>query len=207
MKSLPTKIIVAMLTGVVLVAIALHSFLYWSILQKEMEVSLLAQDIANEAEKVKHLSENKTLFNETSTKRDTLNSYFLGQKDENTVAFLVSLEKLASTNNLTLEIQTPSFTPLLGKTKSTTETKSKDPVVLKNEAIQPSDLSKWEILHLQVRVDGRWADVMQFIALVETMPYQVNFTQANLTVVPDTDLKGKVRRWSGVFSLNVLKNK
>lgn len=209
MKMSSTKVTAIILGLLVLGGIVLYGFLYWSILQKEASIVALSQDIANENEKVKHLDQNKALFDQIKAKRETIDSYFLGPKDEDTVAFLVSLEALASTSKVKLELNTPSFAPIVSKNKSVTAAvKSKDPIILNKEVtVTAVTIAKWETLRLQVKVEGSWPDIMQFIALVEAMPYDVTFSQANLTLIPNFDPKKKVRVWDGVFTLNVIKNK
>jgi hypothetical protein len=176
-------------------------------LQKEAKIATLSQDIANNVEKSKHLGENKALFDQVSSKRELLNSHFLGSRDEDMVAFLGQVESFASSTNVELAIETPTFLPLSAKTKVVVP-KSNDPVVLNKEVANlPSDVSKWEMLQLHLRTAGSWANVLQFISLVESMPYQVSFTQANLAVGLGADLKKKTKVWSGVFTITVLKNK
>jgi hypothetical protein len=208
MKITPTTILVFVLSIGLLLVGALYVFLYQNILDKGIRVGTLTQDVVNQAEKAKHLGENKTLFDQVSTKRVALDTYFLGSRDEDTVSFLVSLEGLASSSKVALSIETPTFVPLEKAMNNQIISDSKDPVLLDKESINLGGIdSKWENLQLQIKTDGEWSNTTRLIALIESMPYKIKITQANLALVPSPDPKKKTRMWHGIFTLTVIKIK
>ena len=157
------------------VAIGWYVFLFTEVKAKNESVSTLINDIeANETEEETH-SSIKTIAAQTVEQRKALQNYTIAR--EGAVSFIELLERTGRNIGVDVTIATVRETEIAGS-------------------------ATFEHLTLALTAAGTWPRIIQFIGLLEFLPYEADITQA---VVSKSGKQAGL--WSLSLSLSALKEK
>ena len=120
---------------------------------------------------------------------DRLNSFLVGSTQEEIVQFIETVESLSTTSGANLDISSVKVLALGEETLA----------------------ENFEFLELKLKTLGSWQNIFHFLNLLESLPYNLVISQANLSIlrqVPSPDKgAGKQEKWEGDFLLKVAKFK
>jgi hypothetical protein len=147
---------------------------FYSIADKNRNISVLSSAVDNAVENESRIRSLRNIITDTEQQRSLLEKHFIGENG--VVEFIEAVEDLG--------IRTT--------TEVTTSAVSLEP--------SKSDTS-YEMLKLTFEAVGSWKNVYQFLLLLETLPYHIEITRANLQKVTDGPA------WKGSFNVVVAKLK
>lgn len=166
---------------ITIVAIVIYAVSFWYVKStfEKASYALSSAEIAYEQkDKIQATADTVEQLEEEINKID---SYFVEADD--VVGFINLLEQRAKDQNVSVE---------------TTNVSIEEP---------PEDLLYGEILEVSVLVTGSWNSVMQYIHLIENLPYDIWITSTNLSLERDTDTEEEeVFHWEADVTLRVLKH-
>ena len=175
MKLTATKKIVILLILLSMAAYGAASILFLKIKRINENVSFLQNNIESDLNRQTVLQAVKTIVLDTEYERSKLDTYIVGK--QNVVDFITLVENTASHIKLPLDVT--SF----------------------NEIESPK--SSYTELSLKAATSGAWADVVRFLALVETLPYKNSIKEATF----DKRKEGEKEKWFTTIQVNTLKFK
>ena len=181
MKSL--KITIIFLSLVVLALFVVHYLLFGSIRIKNEHISTLENQLSMENDKESYLVSAKKTLDDLSSDTDRISNSIIANGED--VKFIESLESLASSEGLTMDIQSLSFEsdPKLASTTVT-------------------------IFKIKGKTEGSWAGNYTFLAQVESLPFKVKVNRFSLENTAEK-ASGPTASgpWQAEFEIRVLKYK
>ncbi|MBA3550846.1 hypothetical protein H0W32_01395 [Patescibacteria group bacterium] len=106
---------------------------------------------------------------------------------DGTVAFLEMIEKIARDTGLIIDTESV------------------------NVAASPINIEEFETLNLVLSTRGTWSNTYRFLSILETLPYKVTITGAEINQLEEGVLSEGISvsttPWSGSFTFNVIKYK
>ncbi|MES2087983.1 MAG: hypothetical protein V4467_03245 [Patescibacteria group bacterium] len=181
------KLFSVALLGTVLV-IALYVFVFSQISQKKQHIEALANSIQTLEEQNQAVVSAKDSISETIDLRNKIDEYFVAKDGE--VNFLNFLQTLGTEEGLSLEVSSVSIDP------------------------SPAASGVFELLNLEVQVQGPWSNVSRFLALLELLPYKISMGDVAIRKQSDAELSGNQKKstgtgpqWVGDFKMSLLKFK
>lgn len=180
------KEILIISTTLAVIGVLICIFVFSTLKNKEQKVYDVMRQIDDySAEKI-NLSSVKARIEETSAKRDKLDSYFVAK--DGVVSFLNYIQSLVPSDNLNVKILSVGIVPADGKTKDV-----------------------FDAVNVEVIATGLWGDVAKFAGSLETIPYQVSVQRANLEYGEFSENASTnaplPKKWRGTFHFSVLKIK
>lgn len=172
----------SLVVGIVLVAAYVAGFWYVKAKVENATYELSKAEIEYEQKDLVH--ERSSVIRELEPDIQKIESYYVGADD--VVGFINLLEQKASEQNVAIE--------------------TKDVSIDAGES-----LVYGEIVGVSFTVKGDWNNVMQYINLVETLPYNIQTKSVNLTLEENDEVELKdgeeaVFHWEANITLQVLKH-
>lgn len=163
---------------------AAFAFFFLKIRTQTNRISDLTSEVGVDIDRDKNLRTTKAMLDENEVAISQLDSYFV--KSDGVVDFINSLESMGNKNGVSINISSVSV-----------------------ESDVKAKATLYETLRLKIEISGTWANVTNFIAILENLPYGVNISQVSLVSVPSAlsdSGKGSVS-WRGAVDFGVLKLK
>jgi len=190
MKAFKTKKILLIVVILCVVFSAVFAWLFLIIRAKNIYTDSLINESDAIIKSEKRLISQKSLLDSTNKERAKLASLLLD--DNSAVAFIENIEKIAENNNIKVTIGV------------------EESQVLKNK----NDNTGISILKLHVEGEGSWSNLFRFELLLENEPYNISWTQVELSTDASLSETGQSlkqniageRKWRGIFDFSVLKS-
>lgn len=170
-----------------LIFLVLNVVFWWSVSAFFLEIkkvnrsiSLLENTIEVELEREKVLESVKNVILDTAAERSKLDTYFVSSK--NAVDFITLLEELARGSTVKLSIS--SF---------------------KEEKAKPGDING--LIEISLKAEGEWRNILNFMSLLETLPYKSDLTETifGVNFITAAGSKESARSvWNGSLQLSLL---
>lgn len=178
-------------TFLIVLAFALLSWIAFFILVWRFNTAMaliteLAQEEQLESRKDASVSLIERTVEELADEQAILESYLV--TEDTVVDFIQSIESVAQDGGVDLDVNLVNFEGV------------------KAPGEQTADEEADQILQIQMVSLGNWVDTFQFIALVENMPYSIQFERASLQL-QETQLEGgegALIEWRGDYELHVI---
>jgi len=167
--------------AITIIAIVLYLISFWYV-KSEFEKASYALNSAEisyeQKDKIQTTAQN---VEELEPQIEKINSYFVESDD--VVGFINLLEQKAKGQGTSIETTDVSIEEALG------------------------DLLYGEVLKISLTVKGSWNNVMQYLNLVESLPYDIWITNTNLALKRNTDSENdNLYHWEADLTLLVLKH-
>ncbi|HZS43188.1 MAG TPA: hypothetical protein VFA52_03155 [Candidatus Paceibacterota bacterium] len=147
-------------TLLVLLMAAAYYYFFNNLKKYVQQSSALANDVASLQAEDQNLDSLRSTFSNASGDESKINSYFV--QSDGAVDFINTIERLAA------------FAHLDGKTES-----------VSTMEMNPSS-ANYELLHLTFHSSGSWQNTFYFLAMLETLPFNIRINQVNLHSTGDT---------------------
>ncbi len=187
MNKYSKKLTLIIVTIVMLVMLSMYGFLFWRVQKNITQAHYeLSKKMITEDRTDIFKKTQQTLAN-LSEKIQRVDTSFIGDKQE--VAFIEHIEQLARDTGLE--------------------------IITQEVAIIPQTYNKiyGDTLNLSILVSGEWQNNINFIHLLESLPYKINITQITSTKESfsgssskDTTLSPSQKYWESAIHFNVLKH-
>jgi hypothetical protein len=133
------------------------------------------------------MSQIKLIVDETKKEREKINSYII--PTEGAVSYVETIEKLGSESNVKIEIGSAEISPLKSSKIYAT--------------IAPEIASSTRIIKTKINVTGSWSKVVNFLAILENLPYRLVVEKLDLIKSQNAsgDKKSVKGDWTAVVDL------
>ncbi len=195
------KSMLYMFVSLVLVGVALFAYGYFfsAIRAKNEDISKIVTDIASETKKNKELEIVKKNLALTQAEREKINSHFVDSGE--IVNFLEELEILGASANASIQITSVGLGDRQVKAApapvpDTTSDPSADGSSAEITAPPPAP-SGQKVVEVSLKATGSFADVFEYLLLLENLPYDVEIDGMSISKTADGT-------WGGDFSIKLL---
>src|SRR3989344_1756990 len=158
-----------------LLIMIVYGYIFVQVRHKNQNIADLTKAVVDLTKQKENLKSAKEVVSESVLLRDTISGYFIPR--DGVVAFLNSMENMASRNYLELEVLSVSVAPA---------------------RVSPD---VFEVVTGSLEVFGTWSDVYRFVALTELMPYKVYLRKVSVEKFFDESLEtsaGSSKKSAGV---------
>ena len=175
-----TTVLLIVVILITLGVIGAYIFLFEKIRAINLAAALLQSDIELKTDKDDQLQSIKKILADTSADRAQLDSYFVGK--DTVVDVIKKIETLAKETGLSIEIQ-----------------------AVDKVSIEENDYK--ELLKFKIKTIGSWSRNMEFVALLQNLPYKISFYKINLYKNSGVEDKKIVVEWTNDMEFSLLKLK
>jgi len=167
-----------------LIVFLVYSFFFLHIRAKNRTLSVFINEVDLILQKETRLRSIQTLIKDIKLDMVQLDTYFVRQ---DAVDFIETIEELAAFSGTELEITSVSI-----------------------DDIKDTESTVGELLRLNLEAAGVWQDIFHLLTLIESLPFKVTVTQANLEHVftrQQEDEETPLSSWKGSFGVTAVKLK
>lgn len=168
-----SKILLALGTLSIVVFLAVGGALYWYFGVSLSDIGEVQGEIETLGLKLKNVKVLENLLNENAGEREIIQNSFLGQRD--LVRFIEDLERVGRDSGIDLKVESASL-------------------VSRPEELGPS---------FRLRAQGSFSALFQYLLLLENLPYEISFEEANLSFSGTGSRKGEAP-WSGFYVIKLI---
>ncbi len=163
--------------GTVTIAIIVgYWYLYQDLMETTATISNLSMKIDQAQKKEMFFESTQEIVKDTAADLPKIASYFI---DKDSVGdFIGSIEKTARAQGLDFNVDSVTVSDIKGQ-------------------------SNYEYLNLAIRTIGAWSPTVNYISMLENLPYQTRVDEIMLSKDSDT----KTASWIDSFNLTVIKHK
>jgi len=179
------KKILVSLSFLIVVIFGSYYFIYTDIKSRNENTSTLSQEISLQSSKKDYLKSTQKMIESIQTDIDGINNSIVGKEDD--IAFIESLEAIARSNGLTIDIDSLLF--------------EEDP------KLSPAGLTNFIV---KAKITGSWSGTYLFLSQLESLPIRAKITRYDFvtSVGPETvETKTTSKVWRSAFEITVLKYK
>lgn len=179
-----TKKLLLIVSALTIAVLVLYIVFFLQIREKNKNISLLKNEADLVIQKEGRLRSIQQLISDTKDEREKLSTYFVGK--DGAVEFIEKIESLEADTGAVIDITSVSVDDIGD--------------VVNEDA---------ELLRLLFKAEGSWQSIYQLLSLIESLPFNVSVTQANLEgqfVLGEED-EIIDTLWSGNFAIVVAKLK
>jgi len=192
-----TKNILITFAAFASIVFAMYGFLFWSIKEKNEQISQLTNEANRNTQTDTALRGIKSALNNNKNSVVQVDSYFIPK--EGVVDFINTLDTLGKESGTTLVIGAVS-----------------------TEEDRTEANSFKETLKLRLETSGSWQETYYFLSKLESLPYHISINQTTFSLTSATDrmsfvnasttdatkrVQGSDEYWKGSFDITVLKLK
>lgn len=164
---------------------ALYVMLFLNIKEKNNNISALVNEVDIILQKEIKLRSVKHIINDTKDDRAKLDSHFVA--DDEIINFIETIENLGADSDVKVEVT--------------------DVSVSSAGAEADSQVNISELLNLNFKIEGSFAQMFHFLSMLEKLPFKIDILRVNFEKVSDESRIINKNPWNGFFSITALKLK